>query len=111
MREQAGTSLRPRLIPQHSFKRCECFEEDIVMPDMRSRCRMKRILKILKTAAAGFSVAFLLALNALAQKPVLAPSPSDSIRSVAGTGTATFSGENNATPVAAGANAFVTRTP
>ena len=51
-------------------------------------------------------VAFLLVLNALAQKPVLAPSSGDSIHSVAGTGVAAFSGDNGPAIGAAVARPF-----
>ena len=76
------------------------------MPDTRNRFRMKGAFKSLKIAAAGLAVAFSAALNAPAQGPVLASSSGASIHSVAGTGTATFSGDNGPAVGAAVARPF-----
>jgi hypothetical protein len=67
---------------------------------------MKLIFEGPKIAATCLAVVFLLALNASAQKPALAPSPGDTIRSVAGAGTATFSGDNGPAIGAAVARPF-----
>src|SRR5437016_1718264 len=76
------------------------------MLNTRKRFLMKSIFKNPKIATAGLAVAFSLALNASAQKPALAPSVGDSIHSVAGTGTATFSGDNGPAVEAAVARPF-----
>ena len=67
---------------------------------------MKSVFKCSKIAAAGLTVVFLLVLNASAQRPLFAPSAGDVIHSVAGTGTATFSGDNGPAVEAAVARPF-----
>src|SRR5437016_2322939 len=76
------------------------------MLNTRKRFLMKSVFKCSKIAAAGLTVVFLLVLNASAQRPLFAPSAGDVIHSVAGTGTATFSGDNGLAVGAAVARPF-----